>query len=95
MVGRTFRIRYSEHGEFRTLLLEGPVLGPSLRPFSFAAHGTSEGTSDVNLDRGIVLRHEQLATTDSVSHVDKTRALPGLVDNRTHSIVRLVVERIP
>jgi hypothetical protein len=64
-----------------------PGAGP---PASSTVQVRGEGTSEVNLDRGLVLRHEQRVTTETSRQVQGRSAAPG----RASSTVTLTVERI-
>jgi hypothetical protein len=65
-----------------------PGAGP---PATITVQAKGEGTSEVNLDRGLVLRHEQRVTTETLRQVGGRSASPG----RASVTVRLTVERIP
>jgi hypothetical protein len=64
-----------------------PGAGP---PASITVQVRGEGTSEVNLDRGLLLRHEQRVTTETSRQVQGRSAAPG----RASSTVTLTVERI-
>ena len=65
-----------------------PGAGP---PASITLKVRGEGASEVNLDRGLVLRHEQRVTTETSRQVEGGSAAPV----RATSTVTLTVERIP
>jgi hypothetical protein len=65
-----------------------PGAGP---PASTTVQVRGEGTSEVNLDRGLVLRHEQRVPTETSRQVQGRSAVP----RRASSTVTLTVERIP
>jgi hypothetical protein len=60
-------------------------------PVRLTVQVRGEGTSEVNLDRGLVLRHEQRVTTETLREVEGRSSTPG----RARSTVTLTVERIP
>jgi|KBSMisStaDraftv2_1062788.scaffolds.fasta_scaffold238263_2 hypothetical protein len=65
-----------------------PGAGP---PARITIQVRGEGTSEVNLDRGLVLRHEQRVTTETSRQVEGRSTASG----RTSTTVTLTVERIP
>jgi hypothetical protein len=65
-----------------------PGAGP---PASITVQVRGDGTSEVNLDRGLVLSHEQRVTTETSRQVEGRSAAP----RRASSTVTLTVERIP
>jgi hypothetical protein len=52
---------------------------------------TGEGTLDINVDRGIVLRNEQRMTTDSTMHAEGPKAMPSV---RTHGTATMLMETV-
>jgi hypothetical protein len=72
-----------------TFALGTPI--PGSPPARLTVQVRGEGTSEVNVDRGLVLRHEQRVTTETLREVEGRSAAP----ERASSTVTLTVERIP
>jgi len=83
------RIAHLKVGTTTTMTQGTPVAtgGPA---FSFEVRMSSDGTSDVNVDRGIVLHTEQRMTLEGSMQFDKTnaamRAMPAILTRGTMTL---------
>jgi hypothetical protein len=64
--------------------------GPSIRS---DATLSGEGTVDINVDRGLMLRNEQRMTTDTTMHAEGSGA-PAMPSMRTHGTARTLTETV-